>query len=130
MLLIKEGDIKVAAQNVANSYPLQQASFVTVLLLTSIPLICSWSTHSGLALQLHLLFLIHEAYHSFHTECPFVRTYVRPYVRPKTSKSSDHHCRPGLCMGWPSGSLVTPILHDLRPEKKQNVYARQRCWNR
>ena len=30
--------------------------------------------------------------HYFHTECPS----VRPYVRPKNSKSSDNHCRPGL----------------------------------
>ena len=29
--------------------------------------------------------------HYFHSECPS--------VRPKTSKSSDNHCRPGLCSG-------------------------------
>ena len=33
--------------------------------------------------------------HYFHTECPSVRT----SVHPKTSKSSDNHCRPGLGAG-------------------------------
>ena len=33
--------------------------------------------------------------HYFHTDCPYVRT----YLRPETSKSSDNHCRPGLWGG-------------------------------
>ena len=33
------------------------------------------------------------------TQCPSVYPSVRPYVCPKTSKSSDNHCRPGLWAG-------------------------------
>ena len=49
------------------------------------------------------------SYRYFHTDCPSIR---RPSVRPTTLKSSEHPCQPGL-RGWPSRSLMIPVLFHL-----------------
>ena len=56
--------------------------------------------------------------HYFHTECPPVRTYVRlsvrPFVRTSVRPSQNFKIKrqslPAGTVGWPSGSLMTPVL--------------------
>ena len=66
--------------------------------------------------QRHGTKLIHEADHTiissdhyFHTCCPSVRTYVRLAQNFKIQRQS----LPAGTVGWPSGSLMTPVLFEL-----------------
>ena len=48
------------------------------------------------------------------TQCPSVRTYVRPSVRPSFRPFQNFKIKrqslPAGTVGWPSGSLMTPVL--------------------
>ena len=45
--------------------------------------------------------------HYFHTECPSIRTSVRPSQNSKIKRQS---LQAGT-VGWPNGSLMTPVLY-------------------
>ena len=44
--------------------------------------------------------------HYFHTGCPS----VRPSVRPSQNIKIERRSLPAGTVGWPSGSLTTPVL--------------------
>ena len=48
--------------------------------------------------------------HYFHTCCPYVRTSVRTSVRPAQNFKIQRQSLPAGIVGWPSGSLMTPVL--------------------
>ena len=60
--------------------------------------------------------------HYFHTDCPYVHASVSPSV-PKLQNQAKITASPvTVLVGWPSGSLITPVLFFIHLHVRSGQY--------